>query len=78
VVLYLDTPENAEVAGGVGIAFTAETLTEKLELVIGMSEEERGQLSERALARVKERYSWEAVTERYEAVLESTIGVRKL
>ncbi len=69
VVLYLDTPENAEVAGGVGIAFTPETLEEKMGLVIGMPEGERGELGTRAIARVKERYSWVAVTERYETVL---------
>ena len=48
VVLYLDTPENAEVAGGVGIAFTQETLGEKMELVLGMSDAERCELGARA------------------------------
>jgi glycosyltransferase involved in cell wall biosynthesis len=69
VVLYLDTPENAEVAGGVGIAFTAETLAEKMEFVLRMSEGGRRELGERAMARVAELYSWDAVTARYEEVL---------
>jgi len=69
VVLYLETPENTEVAGGVGIAFTQETLAEKMELATGMSEVERSELGARAVARVKERYSWEAVTVQYEAML---------
>jgi glycosyltransferase involved in cell wall biosynthesis len=69
LVLYLDTPENAEVAGGVGIAFTAETLAEKMEEALRMPEADRAALSARALARVEERYSWEAVTGRYEELL---------
>jgi glycosyltransferase involved in cell wall biosynthesis len=69
VVLYLDTPENAEVAGGVGIAFTAQTLAEKMGFVLKMSIEERRELGARAMARVEERYSWDAVTARYEELL---------
>ncbi|HME06684.1 MAG TPA: DUF1972 domain-containing protein [Bryobacteraceae bacterium] len=78
VVLYLDTLENAEVAGGVGIAFTQETLGEKMELVIGMSDVERGELGARAMARVKERYSWETVTEQYDSVLRKMAGGKAL
>ena len=37
LVLYLDTPENAEVAGGVGIAFRERNSREKLEEVLSMS-----------------------------------------
>ncbi len=69
VVLYLNTPENAEVAGGVGIAFEIGNLREKLGEVLSMSLEERSEWGRRAMERVAERYSWDAVTDQYEALL---------
>jgi len=69
LVLYLDTAENAEVAGGVGIPFTHDNLAGKLRDVLAMTEAERDERRGRALARVRERYSWEAVTDAYEALL---------
>ncbi|MGH9594196.1 MAG: hypothetical protein ACRD5L_13985 [Bryobacteraceae bacterium] len=68
-ILYLDTPENREVAGDCGIAFAPETLTEKMNKVLAMSAEERARLGEMAARRVMERYSWDAVTYRYEELL---------
>ncbi len=41
LVLYRNTPENAEVAGDAGIPFEPEELVEKLDLVLRMSEPER-------------------------------------
>jgi glycosyltransferase involved in cell wall biosynthesis len=69
LVLYLNTPENAEVAGGVGIPFEATDLTAKLESVLLMPVEQRSEWSRRAMERVAERYSWDAVTSQYEALL---------
>ena len=69
LVLYLDTPENSEVAGGVGIPFTASTLAEKIEMALAMRDEVREDYSQRAVQRVAERYSWEAVTSQYEQLL---------
>jgi len=69
MVLYLDTAENAEVAEGAGIAFERGNLTEKLGEVLAMSEEQRSEWGRRGMARVRERYGWEAVTDRYEALL---------
>jgi glycosyltransferase involved in cell wall biosynthesis len=69
VVLYLNTPENAEVAGGVGIAFESDNLKQKLEEVLRMSSEQRTELSRRAMERIAERYSWDAVTDQYEELL---------
>jgi glycosyltransferase involved in cell wall biosynthesis len=69
VVLYLNTPENTEVAGGAGIAFESGNLKEKLEEVLCMSSEQRSEWSRRAMERVAERYSWDAVTDQYEALL---------
>ena len=66
VVLYLNTPENEEVAGGAAIPFVADSLTETLQRVVHMSREERMNFSQRAQQRVQERYSWDAVTTAYE------------
>ena len=71
LVLYRDTPENAEVASGVGIPFQPGELLAKLRLVLEMSEDERDRLRRRAVARVRERYSWDAVTDAYEALFAS-------
>ena len=68
LVLYLNTPENAEVAGGAGIPYD-DDLTAKMELALSMSEDERNQYRRKAEERVRERYSWEAVTDQYEGLL---------
>ena len=69
LVLYRDTPENAEVAGGAGIPFELDDLAAKLRMVLEMSETERAALGQRAMDRVRQRYSWEAVTDAYEKLL---------
>ena len=69
LVLYLNTPENAEVAGGVGISFGPDDLVEKLKLAIAMPAQERAALGARAMERVAERYSWDVVTVQYERLL---------
>ena len=69
LVLYLDTPENAEVAGDAGIAFEATNLEQRLVEVLNMSSAEREDWSRRAMERVRERYSWDRVTDQYEALL---------
>jgi glycosyltransferase involved in cell wall biosynthesis len=69
LVLYRNTPENAEVAGDAGVPFEPDELPEKIRLVLGMNEEERAVLRAKAEQRVRERYSWEAVTDAYEKLL---------
>jgi len=69
LTLYLDTPENAEVAGDAGIAFHHDNLTEVLESVLAMNETERDEWRARATERVRSRYSWDAVTDQYEQLL---------
>ncbi len=69
LVLYLNTPENAEVAGSAGIPFEPGELREKLEWAIAMPESERQEWSRRAMGRVAERYSWDRVTDQYEELL---------
>lgn len=74
LVLYLDNDENREVAGGAGIAFTADTLTEAMRQALAMSEAQRDELRRRAVARVRERYSWDAVTDAYERLFQELVG----
>jgi glycosyltransferase involved in cell wall biosynthesis len=69
LVLYRNTPENTEVAGGAGIPFEPDDLAAKLRMVLEMSEADRAALGQRAMDRVRERYSWEAVTDAYEKLL---------
>jgi glycosyltransferase involved in cell wall biosynthesis len=69
LTLYLDTPENAEVAGGAGLPFTHGNLTEVMETTLRMSEEERESWRAKAMEQVRSRYSWDAVTSAYEKLL---------
>jgi len=72
VVCYNRSPENEEVAEGVALPFDVrqpETLTRLLAAVL----DDPGGYSvwkDRARSRVRERYRWEDVTTRYEALLE--------
>ncbi len=69
LTLYLDTPENAEVAGGAGLPFTHANLVDVIASVIAMSEADRDAWRARATERIRSRYSWEAVTDEYEKLL---------
>jgi glycosyltransferase involved in cell wall biosynthesis len=77
LVLYLNTPENAEVAGGAGIAFEFADLEQTLVHVLGMSSEQRSEWGRRAARRVAEQYGWEAVTDQYETLLTGLVGGNK-
>lgn len=68
LVLYRDTEENAEVAGGAGIPFGEHDLAQTIERALEMSEEERSVLRRRAAEHVRERYSWDAITAQYEGL----------
>jgi glycosyltransferase involved in cell wall biosynthesis len=74
LVLYRNTPENAEVAGDAGIPFEPAELAGKIRTLLEMSEEQRGVFRSRALERVRQRYSWDAVTDAYEALLVKLAG----
>jgi glycosyltransferase involved in cell wall biosynthesis len=69
LVLYLNTPENHEVAGGAGLAFEKDELPALLRRVLEMPVDQRESLRDAALRRVEERYSWDAVTAAYEKLL---------
>ena len=68
LVLYRDTPENAEVAGGAGIPFDSAGLSRAIARTLNMAESEREALRAAAMERARERYSWDAVTGEYEAL----------
>ena len=68
LILYLETAENTEVAGGIGLPFTAQTLPAVMQRALDMSPEERAAWQQKAVDRVRERYSWSAVTDAYEAL----------
>jgi glycosyltransferase involved in cell wall biosynthesis len=69
LVLYRNTPENAEVAGDAGIPFEPDELAPKMEQVLAMAGAERAAFQKRAMERVQARYSWDAVTDAYERLL---------
>jgi glycosyltransferase involved in cell wall biosynthesis len=73
LTLYLDTPENAEVAEGAALPFAADQLEQRLEQVLEMSDAERDHWRAQAVKRVAERYSWDAVTEAYERLLQDLV-----
>ena len=65
LVLYLQTPENTEVAGEAAVPFTSD-LSEKLQWAVGISDAERRQWGHRAMRRIETHYSWNVVTDAYE------------
>lgn len=76
LILYLETLENTEVAGGVGIPFRADTLPQAIRQVLAMSDEERAERRRLSLERVRQRYSWEVVTDQYEALFRQLCPAR--
>lgn len=69
LTLYLDTPENREVAGDAGLPFIHKSLAEVIERVLAMPEPEREHWRSLAYERVRRNYSWDAVTDAYEKLL---------
>ncbi|MDQ6664213.1 MAG: DUF1972 domain-containing protein [Acidobacteriota bacterium] len=77
LVLYSDNPENTEVCGSAGIPFAGqEDLANKIRFVLAMSEEARDAYRARAVERVREFYSWDAVTLQYERLFASLTEFR--
>ena len=78
LVLYLRTPENEEVAGGVGLPFRTEAeLVQLMRRVLEMPEDLRQVKRAAAAERVRTRYSWNAVTDAYEALFARLRETRK-
>jgi glycosyltransferase involved in cell wall biosynthesis len=74
LVLYRNTPENAEAAGDAGIPFEPDTLVAKMRVTLEMNEAERERLRAKAMERARSRYSWDAVTDAYERLLKGLLG----
>jgi glycosyltransferase involved in cell wall biosynthesis len=74
-VLYLDTPENREVAGDAGIAFSRspEALAQTMRVVLENAAL-RADCEHRAVERVRAHYRWEDVTAQYERLFEELAG----
>jgi glycosyltransferase involved in cell wall biosynthesis len=73
LVVYRNTPENAEVAGGAGIPYEPGELTAALRRVLAMAEGERERLRQAAMERVRAHYSWDAVTNAYEGLMRGMV-----
>jgi glycosyltransferase involved in cell wall biosynthesis len=73
LTLYLDTAENAEVARGAAVPFTHSDLAERLSACLSMNGAQREAYRSAAVRRVRERYSWDAVTDAYETLLKSLV-----
>jgi glycosyltransferase involved in cell wall biosynthesis len=70
LVIYRDTPENAEVCGEAGLPFDDEAgLVARMREAIAMPETERALYRRMAEERVRERYDWAVVTSKYEELL---------
>lgn len=70
LVLYLDTVENREVAGGAGLPFTVANLATVMQQALELPAAEQARLRAAAVERVQDRYSWDAVTDEYVALFE--------
>jgi glycosyltransferase involved in cell wall biosynthesis len=74
LVIYRNTPENAEVCADAGLPFEDEAgLTARMREAIAMPEALREQYRRRAVERVEQHYNWEVVTTQYERLLKSLI-----
>jgi glycosyltransferase involved in cell wall biosynthesis len=73
LVLYRNTPENAEVAGDAAIPFEPDELPLKLRQIFSLSDFEREALRRKAMERVRAHYSWDVVTNAYERLLKALI-----
>jgi glycosyltransferase involved in cell wall biosynthesis len=71
LVLYLNTPENAEVAADTGLPFQPAELSATIERTLTMPDATREDFRRRAVQRVYEHYSWDTVTDAYERLLTS-------
>lgn len=77
LVLYLHTPESAEVAGEAAVSFEESDLVEKLQWAVDAPETERAAWGQKASERIEKLYSWNAVTDQYEALLRGLVTKRR-
>ena len=74
-VLFLDTPENREVAGEVGLAYSKDedSLAAAANTVAAMTPEERARLGQASIERAQQNYNWETVVDRYEELFRQLV-----
>ena len=74
-VLFLDTPENREVAGEAGLPFvpSPEELADKIRFLL-VREDERQRLGQQARERARQLYDWEEVTTAYEQLFRELLN----
>lgn len=70
-LVYLDTPENREVAGQAGLPYNSRpgSLLQRIEEVSAASPRRLRALRDASAAEVRARYDWQAVTDSYEVLL---------
>lgn len=73
-MLFLNTPENFEVAGNIGWAFpnNLQALAQLIEQIDALPQVEHEKMSRLAVQRVRERYNWERVVNAYENLFQQT------
>ena len=78
-VLFLEAPENVEVAGDVGRPFprNEDALATLIEQIDGLPAGEREEMGRQALEVARQRYDWERVVDRYEELFEWTAHARR-
>ncbi len=75
MVLYLNTLENVEVAADAGVVFSDEDdLVQKLQDAVDAAAADRADWGRRAMCRVEKLYSWNAVTDQYESLLQNLVS----
>jgi len=74
-VLFLNAPENAEVASEVGLAYEAQTedLTRAMERLAAMPGEQRENMGAAAMKLARRRYDWEAIADQYEQLFKKMV-----
>ncbi len=76
-VLISDIEENLEVAGDIAEIFhrgDADSLTGALTAMLGMNDDQRGEMGSRGRAKVEREYTWDLVTDKLEALYLECLG----
>ncbi len=74
-VLALDTPFNREVLGEHGLFFhkQAESVAEQMDYILSHPDEQK-RMAEGGPARIRDRYTWEHITDQYEQMFRNMTG----
>ena len=77
-MLFLNAPENAEVAGEAGLAYEAEVgdLARAMEQVAAMPAGQRNKMGEAAMELAQRRYDWDDIADQYEQLFKKMVQSR--